>query len=215
VTQAESWFQTNQVLCDTAYHSKKSVCIQSLLALASNTSLVQWNPAYLHLILLLILLLFNMASLPTMAMQNLVHNLLPGRSDSTSASHVLLFFEIANMFNSVSHKSSWHDLEWTMPLLLPSFDMQYWEANLSWYKKLDGSLVHFEMNDGYPQGNALSSLLSCLTLHAVFSYLHKDLTIQAEWWIPIEWCTQSSPPSYWATHWCLHWWCYSTGSNKR
>jgi hypothetical protein len=42
----------------------------------------------------------------TMAIRNLVHDLLPGGSDSTSASHVLLFFDIANIFNLVSQKSS-------------------------------------------------------------------------------------------------------------
>jgi hypothetical protein len=49
-----------------------------------------------------------------MAIRNLVHDLLPGGSDSTSASHVLLFFDIvlaANMFNLVSQKSSQHELE--------------------------------------------------------------------------------------------------------
>jgi hypothetical protein len=47
----------------------------------------------------------------TMAIHNLVHDLLPGESDSTSASHVLLFFDIANMFNLVSQNSSQHELE--------------------------------------------------------------------------------------------------------
>jgi hypothetical protein len=37
--------------------------------------------------------------------QNLMHDLLPGASNMTSASHMLLFFDIANMFNSVSQKS--------------------------------------------------------------------------------------------------------------
>jgi hypothetical protein len=118
-----------------------------------------------------------------MAIHNLVHDLLPGGSDSTSASHVLLFFDIglaANMFNLVSQKSSQHELGQTMPFLLPSFDMQYQEANLCWYKKLDGSWAHFEMTDGFPQGDTLSSFLSCLILHAVLSQFHKDLTIQAE-----------------------------------
>jgi hypothetical protein len=78
------------------------------------------------------------------------------------------------MFNLVSQNSSQHELEWTMPFLLLSFDMQYWEANLCWYKKLDCSWAHFKMTDGFPQGDALSSFLSCLTLHAVLSQLHKD-----------------------------------------
>jgi hypothetical protein len=121
----------------------------------------------------------------TMAIRNLIHDLLPGGSDSTSASHVLLFFDIANMFNLVSQKSSQHELEQTMPFLLPSFDMQYQEANLCWYKKLDGSWAHFEMTDRFPQGDTLSSFLSCLTLDAVLSQLHKDLTILAEQRIPI------------------------------
>jgi hypothetical protein len=48
----------------------------------------------------------------TMAIRNLIHDLLPGGSNSTSASHILLFFgDIANMFNSVSQKSSRHELE--------------------------------------------------------------------------------------------------------
>jgi hypothetical protein len=59
----------------------------------------------------------------TMAIWNLMHDLLPGASDMTSASHVLLFFDIANMFNSLSQKSSQHELEQTMPLLLLSFDI--------------------------------------------------------------------------------------------
>jgi hypothetical protein len=42
----------------------------------------------------------------SMVIHNLIHDLLPSGSDSTSASHVLLFFDIANMFNSVSQKSS-------------------------------------------------------------------------------------------------------------
>jgi hypothetical protein len=42
----------------------------------------------------------------TMAIWNLMHDLLPGASNMTSASHVLLFFDIANMCNSVSWKSS-------------------------------------------------------------------------------------------------------------
>jgi hypothetical protein len=71
-----------------------------------------------------------------------------------------------------------------MPFLLPSFDMRYQEANLCWYKKLDGSWAHFKMTDGFPQGDALSSFLSCLTLHDVLSQLHKDLTIRAEQQIP-------------------------------
>ena len=131
----------------------------------------------------------------TMAIRNLIHDLLPGGSNSTSASHVLLFFDIANMFNSVSQKSSRHELEQTMPFLLPSFDMRYREANLCWYKKLDGSWAHFKMTDGFPQGDALSSFLSCLTLHAVLSQLHKDLTIRAEQRIPIGRRTRSRPPT--------------------
>jgi hypothetical protein len=55
----------------------------------------------------------------TMAIWNLMHDLLPGASDMTSASHVC----IANMFNSLSQKSSQHELEQTMPLLLLSFDI--------------------------------------------------------------------------------------------
>jgi hypothetical protein len=47
----------------------------------------------------------------TMAIDNLIHDLLPGGSNSTCSSHVLLFFDIANMFNSVSQKSSPHELE--------------------------------------------------------------------------------------------------------
>jgi hypothetical protein len=47
----------------------------------------------------------------TMAIQNLMHNLLLGGSNSTSASHVLLFFDITKMFNLVSRKSSHHELE--------------------------------------------------------------------------------------------------------
>ena len=42
----------------------------------------------------------------TMAIQNLVHDLLPEASDMISASHMLLFFHIANMLNSVSQKLS-------------------------------------------------------------------------------------------------------------
>jgi hypothetical protein len=42
----------------------------------------------------------------TIAIQNLVHDLLQGASDMTSASHVLLFFDIANMFTLVSQKPS-------------------------------------------------------------------------------------------------------------
>jgi hypothetical protein len=42
----------------------------------------------------------------TMAIHNLIHDLLPGGSNSTSGSHILLFFDIANMFNLVSQKSS-------------------------------------------------------------------------------------------------------------
>jgi hypothetical protein len=121
----------------------------------------------------------------TMAIRNLVHDLLPGGSDSTSASHILLFFDIANMFNLISRKSSRHELEQTMPFLLPSFDMRYREANLCWYKKLDGSWAHFEMTDSIPQGDAFSSFFSCLTLHAVLSQLDKDFTIQAKRRIPI------------------------------
>jgi hypothetical protein len=59
----------------------------------------------------------------TMAFWNLMHDLLPGASDMTSASHVLLFFDIANMFNSLSQKSSQHKLEQTRPLLLLSIDI--------------------------------------------------------------------------------------------
>jgi hypothetical protein len=40
----------------------------------------------------------------TMAIRNLIHDLLPGGSNSTSASHGLHFFDIANMFNLVSQK---------------------------------------------------------------------------------------------------------------
>jgi hypothetical protein len=42
----------------------------------------------------------------TMAIWNLVHDLLLGASDTTSASHMLLFFDVASMFNSVFWKSS-------------------------------------------------------------------------------------------------------------
>jgi hypothetical protein len=132
----------------------------------------------------------------TMAIRNLIHGrFASGGSDSTSSSHVLLFFDIANMFNLVSQKSSRHELEQTMPFLLPSFDMQYQEGNLCWYKKLDGSWAHFEMTDGFPQGDALRSFLSCLTLHAVLSQLHKDLTIRAEQRIPIGRHTRSRRPT--------------------
>jgi hypothetical protein len=95
----------------------------------------------------------------TMAIENLVHDPPSGASDMTSASHVLLFFDIANMFNSVSWKSSQHEIEQTMPLLLPPFDMQYQKANLCWYKQLVSSWAHYEMNYRFPQGNALSSFL--------------------------------------------------------
>ncbi len=57
----------------------------------------------------------------TMAIQNLMHDLLL----SCAA-----FLWYCNMFNSVSWKSSQHELEQTIPLLLPSFDMQYQTANL-------------------------------------------------------------------------------------
>jgi hypothetical protein len=65
-----------------------------------------------------------------------------------------------------------------MSFLLPSFDSHAIpRGKPCWYKKLDGSWAHFEMTNGFPKGNALSSFLSCLTLHAVLSQLHKDLTI--------------------------------------
>jgi hypothetical protein len=98
--------------------TKKLVCNQSSLALASNAYLVPWNPVLLLRILLLHFAHFQYGiSLPkgmqflTMAIRNLIHDLLPGGSNSTSASHVLLFFDIANMFNLLSQKSSRHELE--------------------------------------------------------------------------------------------------------
>jgi hypothetical protein len=129
-----------------------------------------------------------------MAIWNLVHDLLPGASD-TSASHVLLFFDIANMFNSVSQKSSQHELEQTMPLLLLSFDTWYQNANLCWYKQLDGCWAHFEMNDRFPQGNELSSFLACLTLQAIINTLHRDLMNQPESCTTLALCTRSNLPS--------------------
>jgi hypothetical protein len=74
------------------------------------------------------------------------------------------------MFNSVSQKSSQHKLEQTMPFLIPSFDMQYQNANLCWYKQLDGSWAHFEMNDEFPQGDALKVLS-----YLASSCKHRDL----------------------------------------
>jgi hypothetical protein len=67
-----------------------------------------------------------------------------------------------------------------MHLLLPSFHMRYQNANLCIYKQLDSSWAQFEMNDGFPQSNAVSALLSCLTLLAIINTLHRDLTNQAE-----------------------------------
>jgi hypothetical protein len=49
---------------------------------------------------------YGMTLLEGMQFLTMVHDLRPGVSDMRSASHVLLFFDIANMFNSVSWMSS-------------------------------------------------------------------------------------------------------------
>jgi hypothetical protein len=73
--------------------------------------------------------------------------------------------------------------------------MQYRNANLCIYKQLDSSWAHFEMNDGFPQSNAVSALLSCLTLLAIINTLHRDLTNQAESHTTLALCTRLNPPS--------------------
>jgi hypothetical protein len=127
---------------------------------------------------------------------------------------VLLFFDIVNMFNSVSWKSSWHELEQTMPLLLPSFDMKCWNANLCWYKQLNGSWANFEMNDRFPQGDTSSSFLSCFTLQAIINTLHRDLINKLSWVLHYHHTLYKIKSTFCTTYWSIYWWPFMSGSSR-
>jgi len=59
--------------------------------------------------------------------------------------------------------------------LLKTYLNWYFEANICWYQKPDGSWGFFLQDEGFTQGCSLSPYFSCQVLHPVLAELHDRL----------------------------------------
>jgi hypothetical protein len=94
----------------------------------------------------------------------------------------LLLLDIVNMFNQLSRDAARDALE-SEPILhsiLPYFDLMYSSANYCYFSRPDGTLDYFAQEEGFPQGDPLSVVLSCLVLLQLLKPLNTLLQQRAD-----------------------------------
>jgi hypothetical protein len=99
----------------------------------------------------------------------------------TCPHRALLLLDIVNMFNEVSRDSARKALEQTnhFHALLPYFDLMYGAANRCYFTTPDGTTDFFLQHEGFPQGDPLATVLSCLVLHQLLLPLNSGLADRA------------------------------------
>jgi hypothetical protein len=94
----------------------------------------------------------------------------------------LLLLDIVNMFNETSRDCA-KDVLLSHPEfhpLLPYFDLMYGTYNECFYKTPDGAQDRFLQHEGFPQGDPLATILSCLVLHRLLEQLNARLLQRAK-----------------------------------
>jgi hypothetical protein len=94
----------------------------------------------------------------------------------------LLLLDIENMFNETSREAA-KEVLLSKPQfrsLLPYFDLMYGEANHCYFRTPQGDQDFFLQNEGFPQGDPLASILSCLVLHRLLEQLNARAHTRAQ-----------------------------------
>ena len=95
-------------------------------------------------------------------------------ANANNPHRALLLLDIVNMFNETSRDCA-KDVLLSQPQfrsILPYFDLMYGDANHCYFRTPDGTQDSFLQHEGFPQGDPLASILSCLVLHRLLEQLN-------------------------------------------
>ena len=108
------------------------------------------------------------------AQAQLNHYIQQPLANAANPHRALLLLGIVNMFNETSRDCS-KDVLLSQPQfrsILPYFDLMYGDANHCYFRTPEGTQDFFLQHNGFPQGNPLPSILSCLVLHILLEQLN-------------------------------------------